>query len=391
MNAILRCRVCLTVIVCIGLVGGVLVAVVPSGAATLLWRVTETPHPSSSIPSELFGVACPTGAGCFAVGDAHYETLVEYWDGTSWTRMASPNPGPEGSGFLYQVSCPSSMSCFAVGQYSFPYRPNHPGEKTLVEHWDGTNWTVMPSPNRQDEQFSALNGVSCPSSTRCFALGSDLRTAFIEQWDGIRWSNVAMPTASANDELGAVSCPTTTSCFAVGDSSPQPGEVQRALVEHWNGSRWTVMTGTPSPSNFDELNGVACPRPNNCFAVGSEQFTQRALVEHWNGHGTWTVMNGTPSPSDHTVLVGVSCPTTKNCFADGIWSSGSNPQTRPQKALVEHWTGHGAWVVMRGPELSNSWLFGLSCPSATSCVAVGKAGGTGAASETQQSLIEQYG
>jgi hypothetical protein len=173
------------------------------------------------------------------------------------------------------------------------------------------------------------------------------------------------------------------------------------LVEHWNGRRWTVMIGTPSPSNEDALNSVSCPGPKDCFAVGSVAFvsvptgprtpvrsTQRSLVEHWNGHGAWSVMLGTPSPSDHTVMAGVSCPNAKRCFAVGFWSA---PFSAASQTVVEHWNGRGAWIIMASPDPSASSLFALSCPNATSCTAVGRAWGLPNTSAGQRTLVEQYG
>jgi hypothetical protein len=396
-----RARAWLTLAASVGLSFGVAV-VAPLGGATLSWSVTETPHPPASIPSELFGVACPTVTSCVAVGESLRGTLVEDWNGSSWTRTASPNPGSGPSGRLHRVSCPTTTSCFAVGAYSTPDIAHSFGvTRTLVEHWDGTSWTVSLSPNRVGTQFATLNDVACATTTSCFAVGWDGRTGLIEHWDGIRWSIVTTPSPLATSELWGVSCPTTSSCVAVGDASPRVADIQRTLVEHWNGRRWTVMTGTPSPSNEDALNGVSCPSPDDCFAVGSVAFvsvptdppsplrsTQRSLIEHWNGHGAWSVMLGTPSPSDHTVLASVSCANAKSCFAAGFWSA---PLSAASKTVVEHWNGRGAWTIMSSPDPTASSLFALSCPTATSCTAVGRAWGLPNTNAGQRTLVEQYG
>jgi len=258
----------------------------------------------------------------------------------------------------------------------------------------------MSSPNRSGKQFDTLTDVTCPSATRCFAVGWDGHEALIERWNGLRWSIVQASSPLAASELWGVSCPTTSSCFAVGDASPRRADIQRTLIEHWNGSRWTIMIGTPSPSNFDELNGVACSGPNDCFAVGSVGFisvptgpaslsrsSQRGLVEHWNGHGAWSVMLGTPSPSDYTNLAGVDCPTAKSCFAVGFWSA---PRDAASKTVVERWNGRGAWTIMPTPNPANSSLFDVSCPSTTSCYAVGRAWGLPSTSAGVRTLVERY-
>jgi hypothetical protein len=43
---------------------------------------------------------------------------------------------------LNGVSCPSSISCTAVGYY-FPGS----GRQALAEHWNGTAWSIQHTPN----------------------------------------------------------------------------------------------------------------------------------------------------------------------------------------------------------------------------------------------------
>ena len=63
------------------------------------------------------------------------------------------------------VSCASSRSCMAVGSYI------DLGMTTLVESWNGTKWSIVPSPSNPDSHLAFLNGVSCTSSTSCIAVG----------------------------------------------------------------------------------------------------------------------------------------------------------------------------------------------------------------------------
>ena len=56
----------------------------------------------------------------------------------------------------------------------------------------------------------------------------------------------AAPSVVPN-ELTDVTCPSTTRCFAVGVSFTQPGSNARTLVERWNGGSWSVLA-SPNPS-----------------------------------------------------------------------------------------------------------------------------------------------
>lgn len=204
----------------------------------------------------------------------------------------------------------------------------------------------------------------------------------MEHWNGSRWAIMSAPSPNAADglnELNAVSCPRTTSCFAVGETPNGVGF--QTLVEHWNGSHWSVMTNH-SPPGDAMLDGVSCPSTRSCFAVGDDDtrdgFSVKGLVEHWNGRGSWSVMLGTPSPTDDTLLVGVSCPSAASCFAVGY----------ANKVVVERWTGRGSWSIMSSPNPDvQSILVGVSCPNMTTCVAVGS---SVAFTDYGKSVVEQW-
>ena len=64
---------------------------------------------------------------CFAVGSSHTaftydKPLVERWNGTSWSVVASPNPTGNDNR-LNGISCSTTTTCFAVGEYREPAVP----------------------------------------------------------------------------------------------------------------------------------------------------------------------------------------------------------------------------------------------------------------------------
>ena len=274
-----------------------------------------------TIDGSMAGVSCVNASNCFAVGG----TLVDHWNGKQWTIMASPTI----DGSLAGVSCVNASTCFAVGiAYSFE------AEKTLVERWDGKRWAVMASPNGSGDAVNAswLTGVSCASASSCFAVGSyyfipDAITSLVEHWNGKAWT-IMDPSASY---LNGVSCVSASNCYAVGDSFFPPSQSQNTVVAHWNGQAWTgVATPDPPRQNplaptFGDLTGVSCVNASNCYLVGYYNYgsgENMPLVEHWNGTA-WTIM---ANPSGVTVgeLAGVSCvhrravrARASNCFAVG--------------------------------------------------------------------------
>jgi hypothetical protein len=119
------------------------------------------------------------------------------------------------------------------------------------------------------------------------------------RWDGRHWAIDRLGQLKPRSELDSVSCPTVSRCMAVGASPPPPAallEAQTPVSATLNGARW-VARGTPIPAGWQgSLNSVSCASPSDCTAVGG-LFTlaapatfiqqQTILVERWNGR-KWT-------------------------------------------------------------------------------------------------------
>jgi len=302
------------------------------------WRLVASPNPAGATSSQFTSVHCLSGTSCVAVGQyttpAYVtKTLVERWNGTAWSIIASPNPTTSAVTGLASVQCVSATFCVAVGNY-YVTSSDSTNEKTLVEQWNGTSWKIVSSPNQTGAVDSGFNGVSCTSATSCFAVGqydTDVLTrTLVERWDGSKWSIVASPNrGSAPNELSGVVCPTTTSCVAVGSAGG-------TLIERWNGSTWSLMTSpNPAGATASSLTGVSCPSATRCYAAGDffKSSSPTRLVETWNG-ASWSIVS-TPAPAGtiRSSLSGVSCSTTTNCFAVGEYRLG--PSRRP---LIERFS-----------------------------------------------------
>jgi len=110
-------------------------------------------------------VSCTAWNACTAVGDTSNNAaapLIERWNGTAWSIVAGASTGDYTS--LSSVSCSSSTSCVAVGV-------DAASNGALIEQWDGSTWTIVPTAHRPGATFDYLWGVSCLSSTECFATG----------------------------------------------------------------------------------------------------------------------------------------------------------------------------------------------------------------------------
>ena len=93
----------------------------------------------------------------------------------------------------------------------------------MVESWNGSTWSVVPSPNPSGSTYIIFNGISCFSATNCTAVGFSINgntlQTLIESWDGTAWSITPSPNVSgSNSQLFGITCPSATGCIAVGKS-----------------------------------------------------------------------------------------------------------------------------------------------------------------------------
>ncbi|HZS16021.1 MAG TPA: hypothetical protein VFC09_15615 [Candidatus Dormibacteraeota bacterium] len=353
-------------------------------AAVGSWSIVSTPDASgSAVASYLEKVACASTTECWAAGfsnDSSFNlsTLMERWDGTSWTVVASPDPGTDNQ--LWNVACASASECWAVGQASSP-----PTQTALVARWNGTTWSqlTVPDPSSQD----SLQGVTCVSTTDCWAVGfqSGNAATLIEHWNGTAWTVTASPnSASPTNLLQAVTCVSSTECWAVGT------QTNTTLVEKWDGTAWTIVS---SPNNtsagiaFNDLFDVTCAAASDCWAVGDATVGATGatsnLVEHWNG-SAWSLVTAPDAGggSGFSYLEGVVCQSATDCWAVG------GGGTTTGETLIEQWKG-SAWAIVSSPNpasaTAGSELLGVTCDSGT-CWSVGD----GQSATAGDTLAEEY-
>ncbi len=170
--------------------------------------------------------------------------------------------------------------------------------RALAEHWNGSKWTIVPTPNAINgwTRKTILQAVAGSSSSNVWAVGwyqsgpgpSDYST-LVEHWDGwdgARWQvqpSPDGPRSGSESQLFAVAALSRTSAWAVGDSSgPVP------LIEHWDGVHWTAMPSRlQSHLSSPALYHVVAVNPRYAWALGD-------LIEKWNGTTWQQVQNPYP-------------------------------------------------------------------------------------------------
>src|SRR5947209_3425687 len=131
------------------------------GASGGTWSVVPGVNPPGD--DTLFAVAAVSAHDVWAVGSANQHssmprTLTEHWNGTNWSVIASPNPGNVSFNKLLGVTAISTSNVWAVGYY----QSDSGAVQTLVEHWNGTSWSLVASPNSAStiNQLFAVAAVS---------------------------------------------------------------------------------------------------------------------------------------------------------------------------------------------------------------------------------------
>jgi hypothetical protein len=353
------------------------------------WAVVNSANTSAPQNNYLSGVTCTSASDCWAVG--YYrgdQTLIERWDGTSWAIVSSPNTSATQNNELYGVTCVSASDCWAVGRYS-----NGMLGLTLIEHWDGTSWSIVTSPNPLITQTNWLYAVTCVSASDCWAVGDAYNRitstweTLTERWDGTSWTIVSSANTgpTQHNHLFGVTCVSASDCWAVGYDTAS-GYVQ-TLIEHWDGTSWAIASSpNTNATQNNSLNGVTCTSASDCWAVGQYNpgGPYQTLIEHWDGTA-WAIVNSpNTSATESNFLSAVTCASASDCWAVGDYFGGSGIA----QTLIERWDGT-SWTIVNSPNTSNTlsnFLFGVACAASSDCWTVGNSD-TGAIAQT---LIERY-
>ena len=390
------------VLIMTAVIGGTwIVATPPAQAAPSGWYVATVPGTGSD--DVLIGSTCANALECWAVGitllnigggQSFPSPLMESWNGSTWTLVPLPLPDGEGGG-LFDATCVNGSDCWAVGGAVTAGNGNPTG--TLIEQWNGTSWSVVPSPTPSGPGVvgAILSSVSCASASNCMAVGyaTDLNgnnlTDVTEQWNGSSWTIVpSAATGQAFDQLTRVQCLSAADCWAVGNAGPAsqmsgflpifPGAVgDQGLIEHWDGSAWSIVPSTTEPlPSGGYLSGLQCVGDSDCWASGATTDVNGnasgILMEHWDGTSWSDTSASVPGSDAPGMLAGISCLSAVQCWAVGSTGSFNNGGSGPKpQSLVEYWNG-SSWSVEPSPNVAFlSFLNSVSCVPSVGCVADG--------------------
>jgi hypothetical protein len=317
-------------------------------AVACTWKVVRTPN-VGTLGSSFYGVTALSSRDAWAVGYSGANgpvalTLAEHWNGSSWTVVPTPSPGgSSATSLLYDVAAVSPTDIWAVGTYLDS--PAQDALQTLVEHWNGTSWTVVPSPDPYGNTYDAmLWGVSAVSARDIWAVGEGNPPGpesgvegppqgLIEHWNGTSWTVVPSHIPYSSSTLYKVDAISARDAWAVGNSTSLS---KGGILEHWNGTRWRIVR-RPALRHQPYLMGVSATSASNVWAIGGGAY-------HWNGV-TWRhVPTARPSGSAGYSFFGVAAASARNAWAVGGYQA---------RTLIEHWDGT-SWKVVPSPHPGES-------------------------------------
>jgi hypothetical protein len=157
--------------------------------------------------------------------------FAEHWNGSSWTD-ATPFNSFFQSDFA-SVTAVSANNYWTVG-WEEPNQTNQVPQ-TLAEHWNGSKFTLVPTPNKEPKSGYLLYNV-----------------------------------------LAGVVAQSSSDVWSVGGWTYYPGSgTTRSLFEHWNGKAWRVEPGPPSlessnNNTSNQLFGIAKLRSGVLWSVGNQ-------------------------------------------------------------------------------------------------------------------------
>lgn len=308
-----------------------------------------------------------------------HNTQVNYkWCVTSGPASDHPPLIPN----LTSIAAIAPDNIWAVGNessrgsiYDYPSVP-------LIEHWDGTQWSIVPEadttalyqslvqrltgvPSSKITEATALNSISAVSANDIWAIGSisangpssSVSHTLIEHWDGQQWQLIAGPNvkpAVGTMSLNSIAAVAANDVWAVGFINPpvssssgstsQPTNVlPQPVVEHWNGSGWSAVT-LPGVSKTQFFESVTATAPDNVWILGeaTEEGGSIPLAAHWDGQN-WQVI---APPKQFSLFFGLKVAPTSS--AHDLWITGEAQQTDgTNQPVVAHWNGQ-QWSDVAG-------------------------------------------
>jgi hypothetical protein len=278
-----------------------------------------------------------------------------HWDGTDWTIVPSPNLGAPDRNYLNGVVAISHDDVWAVGHHT----SQEPNSDAMIMHWNGAQWDFVP--DAATAAITRLNAVTAISGDDVWAVGyaysnTGLTQPLVERWNGTQWSVVPSPTMPDQTLLEDVAAISRDDVWVVGWYSPAILE-GRTFTMRWNGVEWNVVPSPNTNAQATILRSISAMSPTDVWAVGASTNPTPPIVLHWDGT-QWNVVPGPSVGTDYTEFWGVQALSSTD-----VWAVGDYSVNHVENGLVSHWDG-------------TSWRTSASVPNSQVAAITAIPGGT---------------
>src|SRR6266567_5051359 len=201
----------------------------------------------------------------------------------------------------------------------------------------------------------------------------------------------AVPAGDYEDRLVAVAGSASDDVWAVGDRWPNPRQVL-PLMDHWDGRRWSYSAGASLGGRQALLTSVTATASGDVWAVGHFAAVGRLpsapLIEHWNG-SSWSLQ-----PTHSLTRLKTALPqalTSAVALAhDDVWVLGHSLQPSGAIDVYVHWNGT-SWKLLPGPDIGpRLGGSGSVDPTGLAAVSADDAYVIGQNATTQQLFIDHW-
>jgi hypothetical protein len=203
-----------------------------------------------------------------SIGGGEITPFIERFNGTKWVLAGLPiGSGADILSGVHAIAPISDTDAWMVG-YKDIVGDTSSGLAEIF-HFDGHTWSLFNSPGAR---ASALRSVAAVSSTDAWAVGDqdNITKTLIEHFDGKQWTIVPSPTPAGVMvvELWGVTAISSTDVWASGFQEGRNG-INSPLVLHWDGKAWSVVPtpgqGTRSTTTF----GITSVAPGDLWVAGT--------------------------------------------------------------------------------------------------------------------------
>jgi hypothetical protein len=217
--------------------------------------VVRSPNVDTTSHNTLTGVDALSTTNAWAVGSSLTTTsrksLIQRWNGTSWTIVSSPNPGTFGNSLL-GVEATAANDIWAVG-----WKNSGSGLRSLLLHYDGTRWREWSTVPKVGTGDNVLTGISVVSNddvwaTGYYVEGTKYKTLTLH-YNGTTWTHVPSPNgAGGTSILMGIDALSPTDAWVVGFEYRSALDHYVASTQHWDGSGWSAFPSAVSRDSTQE-------------------------------------------------------------------------------------------------------------------------------------------